>query len=83
MAASENEFLGKLLEVIDECEELKEMIPDDWPPEAQEQAHRKIDLVTSMLRNPHSGLHLFEEPTEDGSLLTLRISKEPPEVGPG
>ena len=79
MCPTEQEFLSKLTEILGECEELKEMIPDEWPEEAQEQARTRMCTVMNLLRVPHSGLSLLEYSPEDGSSLTLHMSKEPPE----
>ena len=83
MPVTENEFIGKLLDVLDVCSELKGMIPDEWPPEAQEQARKKIDLVMNMLRIPHRGLSILEGSAGDGSILTLHMDKATPEPKPG
>ena len=80
MSTTEEEFLWKLTEILGQCEELKEMIPDEWPEEAQEQARTKMCTVMNLLRVPHSGLSLLRYSPEDGSSLTLHISKDPPEL---
>ena len=79
MSTTEEEFLWKVTEILGECEELKEMIPDEWPEEAQEQARRNIKLIMSMLKRPHTGLSILEYSPENGSSLTLHISKDPPD----
>ena len=79
MSTTEEEFLWKLAEILGECEELRVMIPDEWPEEVQEQAKTRICTVMNLLRSPHSGLSLLEYSPEDGSSLTLHMSKEPPE----
>ena len=79
MSTTEQEFLWKVTEILGECEELKEMIPDEWPDEAKKQAQINIDLIVRRLTHPHSGLSLLEYSPEDGSSLTLHISKDPPQ----
>ena len=78
MSTTEQEFLSRVNDILSECEELKDMIPDEWSEEAQEQAKTRMCTVMNLLRSPHPGLSLLEHSPEDGSSLTLHMSKEPP-----
>ena len=82
MSTTEQEFLWKLTEVLGECEELKEMIPDEWPEEARDETRGNIDLAMMLLKTPHKGLSVMDYSPEDGSCEVLRISKDPPGTEP-
>ena len=67
MSTTEKEFLSKVNDILGQCEELQEMVPDEWPEDVKGQAQISIDLILRRLSHPHSGLSLVEHSPEDGS----------------
>ena len=76
MAKNEDDFLGRLDEMLDQCRELKEMIPDEWTEEEKVQARQMLEMAESQLQRPNSYMSLLPG-SEPGTFSILGIMKDP------